>query len=385
MGLTELQKIELDILAEFARAAEREKLAWFVMLGTLLGAVRQKGFIPWDDDVDIALPRADYERLRLSHGWFQEPYFLQTPHNDPAAAPRFLRLRRTDTTVFSGFPNGLTRGGHMGAYIDILPLDDVKNGKEAREMCFVAAQMQRQMLASAALDEYAKPDMPECRERFIFGAGGVAGNCRFFADRYERFLSRYSDMPYYAMLPLCEFKGSRIYEKEWFAKSVPMEFEGLRVPAPIGWKETLIVSYPDGLYEPDAKDRKPKHTEEEDGCLVDTRRPYLEHVRCYTDMLRGIEGKRVLVFGAGDSLRIFLERYGKGLDVVAFDNSEAKWGTEAYGVPVHSPYDLPKLFGEDARLIIASVWHEEISLQLEEMGLGDYYIFIDGMNYTREG
>ena len=50
--LHELQKVELDILSEFSRVAEWEKLTWFVMFGTLLGTVRQKGFIPWDDDID---------------------------------------------------------------------------------------------------------------------------------------------------------------------------------------------------------------------------------------------------------------------------------------------------------------------------------------------
>lgn len=109
--LNELQVVELEILKEFTRVAKREGLTWFAMFGTLLGAVRHKGFIPWDDDIDIALPRKEYERLRLSQHWFDEPYFLQTPQNDPSAAPHYIRLRRSDTTVLSNFPNGYTRGG----------------------------------------------------------------------------------------------------------------------------------------------------------------------------------------------------------------------------------------------------------------------------------
>jgi lipopolysaccharide cholinephosphotransferase len=377
--LNDLQKTELEILAEFSKVAARENLKWFAMFGTLLGAVRRNGFIPWDDDIDIALPRADYDRLRLSEGWFDEPYFLQTPQNDPAAASRFIRLRRSDTAVLINFPNRLTRGGNMGAYIDILPLDDVRDGNEAREIQNAALQIQRQLLASAALDECEGQYSYKERTLLCYSWGGVAGLYNFFAERYETLSSPSDEKEYYAIPVIFGERGFRVYEKNWFAKSVQMDFEGLSVPVPIGWKEVLIVSFPDGLSPPIEKERKPKHTED---CVVDLNRSYKEYVKKHTDMLHGIKGKKVLLFGAGDSLRIWLERYSDGVEVVcAFDNSPSKWDTTAYGVPVRSPDDLPKIFNENTRLIIASIYYNEISRQLESIGITDYYIFIDGWSY----
>lgn len=379
--LNELQAVELDILKEFIRVAKREGLTWFAMFGTLLGAVRHKGFIPWDDDIDIALPRKEYDRLRLSPHWFSEPYFLQTPQNDPAAAPHFIRLRRSDTTVLMNFPNGHTRGGHMGAYIDILPLDDMPSGDVAKRVQEAALKMQIQMFASAALDECEGAEIPECKEEFCYGAGGISGQYDFLAQRYERFCSKYSNELYYSIPVLRGEHGRRVYDKEWFSESVEMEFEDLKIPVPVGFKETLIASYPGGLYEPDIKSRLPKHR---DHFIVDMGRSYREYVRRYTDMLCDIERKKVYIFGAGDSLRIWMERYSKGLNVVcAFDNRKDAWGDFAYGVPVRSPTELPALVDEKSRLIIASIYHKEIAKQLEAMNIFDYYFFIDGLKYTR--
>jgi lipopolysaccharide cholinephosphotransferase len=380
--LNELQVVELEILKEFTRVAKREGLTWFAMFGTLLGAVRHKGFIPWDDDIDIALPRKEYERLRLSQHWFDEPYFLQTPQNDPSAAPHYIRLRRSDTTVLSNFPNGYTRGGHMGAYIDILPLDDMPGGDAAKRVQETALKMQIQMYASAALDECEGAEISESKEAFCYGAGGISGQYNFFAVRYERFCSKYSDQLYYSIPVVMGEHGKRVYDKKWFAESIEMDFEDLKIPVPVGYKETLIASYPGGLYEPDAKDRKSKHWEHS---IVDLGRSYKEYVRAYTDMLCGIENKKVYIFGAGDSLRIWLERYSNGLNVVcAFDNRKAAWGSLAYGVPVRSPSELPVLMDENSRLIIASIHYEEIARQLEEMNIFDYYFFIDGLKYIRD-
>ena len=382
MAMNDLQEIELEILAEFSRVAKKESLVWFAMFGTLLGAVRQKGFIPWDDDIDIALPRADYDRLRLSVGWFTNPYFLQTPQNDPAAASRFMRLRRSDTAVIFDFPNGLTRGGNMGVYIDIFPLDDVYDGSEAREMQNAVFHIHQQMLGSAALDECE--GLHSYRERTLhcYSLGGVAGLYSLFAERYEKLSYQSDDKDYYAIPVISGERGYRVFEKKWFSESISMNFEGLNISAPIGWKEVLIVSYPDGLSPPAEKERKPKHNKD---CIVDVKHSFEYYTNRYTGMLHDIKGKKVLFFGAGDSLRIWLERYSSGLEVVCtFDNSPSKWDTVAYGVPVRAPETLLSLCASDTRLIIVSIYHKEISQQLDKMGIIDYYIFVDGLSYTME-
>ncbi|MDR1914111.1 MAG: LicD family protein [Clostridiales bacterium] len=377
--MTALQQVELDILMKFAETANAEELTWYVMFGTLLGAVRNEGFIPWDVDIDVALPRSDYDRLCENAFWFKEPYFLQTHYNDPAAAPRFVRLRRSDTAVITNFPNGLTRGGNMGAYIDILPLDDVPNGETAKLIQRTVLKIQAQMLASAALDECEGAEASTDRLAYCYSAGGIAGCYDFFARRYNEFCSRYSNAPYYALPVLIGERGRRVFNKEWFSKSTPMNFEGIAVPAPIGWKEILIASYPGGIDEPDLKYRKAPRTA---NAVVDINRSYKEYIRRYTDMLIGTKGKKIMLFGAGNSLRIWLDRYGTGLDIIcAFDNAETLWGSYAHGIYVRSPKDLPSLIDNGTSFIITSIHYEEIANQLESMDIFDYYIFIDGLKY----
>lgn len=101
-------------------------------------------------------------------------------------------------------------------------------------------------------------------------------------------------------------------------------------------------------------------------------------------MLKNSSGKEFLIFGAADSLRIWLKRYGlKNQTKYVFDNDPLKWGTEAYGLPVKNPAELPKLLKENTRLLITSIYHRKISEQLQKMGIKDFYIFIDGWKYER--
>lgn len=74
--------IELDLLIQFDKICKKHGLIYFLIGGTLLGAVRHHGFIPWDDDLDVAMPRKDYDLLMQLKDEFSEPYFLQTPYTD---------------------------------------------------------------------------------------------------------------------------------------------------------------------------------------------------------------------------------------------------------------------------------------------------------------
>jgi len=383
-----MQTVQLDILEEFIHVLENKEITWFAGFGTLLGAARRGGFIPWDNDIDIIMPRPDYDKLRNMPKMFSEPYFLQTPQNDPPAAPRFMRLRRSDTAVIpEDYPTILTPGGHMGIYIDIIPMDTVPDIVVAKQMQGYGAHIHRRMHASAAWDEcgYKIEVMPKKKEDFVKKGGGFPGFYPTFAEMYENVFTGFPEGSYYAMPALRGERGWRVYDKDWFAQVDYLNFESLRLPVPREWRAVLAVSYPNGTHEPDMRyNPYPQLIEEEK--LIDTRRSYNEYTRKFTDMLKEIEGRDVYIFGAGDSLRIWLERYSQELNIVcAYDNSKEKHGSVAYGIQVRDPAELPNVISDNSRLIVASIYYKEIGKQLEDMGIDDYYVFIDGWKYCRQG
>ena len=82
--MNELQQVQLSILQEMDRVCRKNGIRYFLFSGTLLGAVRHKGFIPWDDDIDVVLLRDEYERfIHLPQEEFGPSYFLQTNGSDP--------------------------------------------------------------------------------------------------------------------------------------------------------------------------------------------------------------------------------------------------------------------------------------------------------------
>ncbi len=123
--------VELDLLNEFARVCDKYNLKWYIAYGTLLGAVRHKGFVSWDDDVDIMMMRSDYERLcEISEEEFQHPYYLQSPLNDVERIQDFAKLHNEDTSLFEDDEYQLLKIGEKfsyasGIYIDIFPLYDI--------------------------------------------------------------------------------------------------------------------------------------------------------------------------------------------------------------------------------------------------------------------
>lgn len=115
--------IELDLLLQIDKVCKKYNLKYFLVWGSMLGAIRHNGFIPWDDDLDLALPRKDYDELLLHANEFETPYFLQTPYTDPGYYYSHAKLRNSNTSALD-YPF-LFQGFNMGVFIDILPLDRI--------------------------------------------------------------------------------------------------------------------------------------------------------------------------------------------------------------------------------------------------------------------
>jgi len=124
-----LQERILDILLELDKVCREHGLRYCICGGTMIGAVRHKGFIPWDDDLDVSMPRPDYERL-IAHAreWLPEYLEFVCPENDPGYPLPFGKIQDARTTLIER-PHLYYLGG---CYIDIFPFDAFPDGKIAR-------------------------------------------------------------------------------------------------------------------------------------------------------------------------------------------------------------------------------------------------------------
>ena len=127
-------KVMLDMVEEVDRICRKYDIKYFLIGGSLLGAIRHKGFIPWDDDFDIALLRNDYERLRKVLQRELPPHlFIQTLETDPEFPTSHMCIRDSRTTcIFDWAISGRYRF-NMGIFIDIFVLDGVPSTPKAEQ------------------------------------------------------------------------------------------------------------------------------------------------------------------------------------------------------------------------------------------------------------
>ena len=119
-----VHEVQLDLLKQFIRVCQKHHLRFYPCGGTLLGCIRHEGFIPWDDDIDIDMPREDFDKLSsLAASEFKAPVFFQTAESDPGYFSGHAKLRNSNTTEI--IPEDLFFDYDKGIFIDIFPLDHI--------------------------------------------------------------------------------------------------------------------------------------------------------------------------------------------------------------------------------------------------------------------
>lgn len=121
-----LWSTEVEILSEIDRICKKYNLVYYLAYGTLIGAIRHKGFIPWDDDIDITMPRNDYNKLKkiCLEGKLNEKFFYQDVDTDPEYYLTYAKIRKNNTLFDESDTRHLNI--HRGIFVDVFPLDRVE-------------------------------------------------------------------------------------------------------------------------------------------------------------------------------------------------------------------------------------------------------------------
>lgn len=152
LSLEELKQKELNLLIQIDQICRKQGLRYFLVGGTLLGAVRHKGFIPWDDDIDVAMPRPDYERF-LSYCQVNCPQFLTLCSRfEPQYGYLFAKICDADTIMIE--KNANKNNVQMGVYVDVFPIDGLGESEKSARKIFARTEFQRELLVAANWKRY---------------------------------------------------------------------------------------------------------------------------------------------------------------------------------------------------------------------------------------
>lgn len=247
--LRELQLAELDLLKELLRVCSEHNLTIWVEGGTMLGTVRHNGFIPWDDDIDVQMPRRDYDIL-LRHGneWFSRPYFLQSAYSDPGYFRGHAQLRNDNTAAIR--PSEAYRKFNQGIFIDIFVLDGCPDDpQEQEDLCRDTLRSLRRIKAVDLDILYSGRLLQvfrKARMRHLVRKSGFINMYRAIEDRL-----RQVDMDTVRNWAHITFSGNRLlFDRHLFDGTVWMSFEDIRVPLPAGYDRYLRITYGDDYMTP---------------------------------------------------------------------------------------------------------------------------------------
>ena len=269
--LRKLQLKELDTLVYFKEFCDKNNLLFYLCGGCCIGSLRTGGFIPWDDDIDILMPRDDYEKLyKLWDNDKHERFKLLRTDEKIFTGNIFTTIVDTETTCVKA--NQAHLDIPFGIMMDIFPIDGCPKGKFKRTMQKLNAMIYSLLLAQIVPENHG--GIMALGSKFLLSIVKSPKAREKKWRNAERRMSKYkiSDCEY--ITQLCEGVHSMQpeYPKEWFASAVYREFEGLQMPIPVGYDPYLKKAFGDYMTPPPEDKQKPHH----DMILVDTERSYKE-------------------------------------------------------------------------------------------------------------
>lgn len=243
-----LQMRVLGILLALDKVCSEHGLHYCICFGSMIGAVRHKGFIPWDDDLDVAMPRPDYEQL-IAHAseWLPKPYEFVCAENDPDYPLPFGKIQDASTTLIER-PHLYYLGG---CYIDVFPIDGFSDNKLVRRWQSAKYAFYCRCLYLVHRDPYRHGHGPSSwlplAVRKIFTMAGLQ-------KRIRKILTK-NDYDTASLTSSYTSGFKKIFPKRVYGEYAPFEFEGHKVQGMANYDEYLTRVYGDYMQIPPEEKR----------------------------------------------------------------------------------------------------------------------------------
>ena len=267
--LKDLQRTELDLLTQFIEVCNKLNLNYFLCGGTLIGAVRHKGFIPWDDDIDVCMLRKDYDIfINEAQKYLDDKYFLQTYETDEDYLQCFAKIRNSETTFLEKSVKNFKM--NHGVFIDIFPIDNY----------YLFNKLKVSMLKYALYSKYFENNKKNVLKKFLlfiskklYGRKNKKELCREIEKVYSKAKNRKSKM----VVNFCGFyciKKEKHYKKD-YQKCITTSFENIKANIPFGYDRILRKTYGNYMKLPPEEKRVSHHFSE----IIDVNKSYNEYVQ----------------------------------------------------------------------------------------------------------
>ena len=259
--LPKLHNCQLIIAREIKRLCDKHNIKYFIIAGTLLGAIRHGGFIPWDDDMDIGMLREDYEKfLKVAKTELGEEFFLQTPETDKNYGLPFAKILLNGTLLVEA-----TAGSNAkkGIFVDVFPFDVAPRYEADRENHNKKTYFyKRLLLAKLNYNVCAKNDYVKRAVYFVLKIMSAFCSNDKLVNKLENEITRYNNSE---TEDVVNIGGAYGYKKEtikaeWVRETVEIPFEDMKISAPVDYIQYLETFYGDYMTPPPEDKRYNRHS-----------------------------------------------------------------------------------------------------------------------------
>lgn len=255
--IEELKQLQLEILKDVHLFCRNNNITYYIAYGTLLGAVRHRGYIPWDDDIDIMMPRDDYVKFLKSFNGASSYLTVCAPEVNRSYYASYANVFDNRTILVE--PHLSHRGVDLGVKIDVFPLDVVPDDETEYKRIVKNVALWNKFLG-AKRNKLSKTKVRYRWKHFLLFLISLPFTYAYLqkkvmekASSLRGIETKYLDNLVYNIYPYKRF------EKEWFGEAVDVEFEGLKFNAPSNYDSYLRRLYGDYMQLPPVEKRVTHH------------------------------------------------------------------------------------------------------------------------------